>query len=416
MASKEQIFGILAGASAPMGRIPLEEKVGESYRRFQTQLDRWVKQGLIEDTGDHQYILTDKGREESLQEEIDNIPEGEATEASKGKQEETQATAGTTEYQQFLRLGKYIGVIPMSLIKVTTDHIWNGGDYQDLKWVASGLQQMGIQRDLANRWLHAWGSHLKQPLPAELPTYFQGPEETKGKDTEAERKRGIGKRAYVIDNNDSPLWVGDGMGNLDYQDAVDISKIRAAGRAVGPDSHREGPGEALATKAVDKIIGDMNKDQAPPGDDTERVIGQFKAIKALLLDGKSESGNDMEKVITVIKAVREMFPENKPLLPVASQGKQYLIDKSTGEIQEIAPGQPIVLKPAPQNPYVPIQLDKDGNPAVPPNLDTWLRLEDFKAEQQRKQESHENKVELAKGFKDLLKAASRAASRVGEEK
>jgi len=427
VATKEQIFGILAGASAPMSRVELGAKIGTDYRSFQTQLDRWVKQKTLEDAGDHHYVLTDTGREEALQDEFKEIPgeempgaskgEGDETQAAvgKGEKDETQATAGTTEYQQFLRLGKNVGVVPLSLIKVTTEHVWDGGKYEDLKWVAQALQDMGIQRDLANRWLHAWGSHLKQPLPAELPTYFTSPEEKKGESVEVERKKGIGKRAYIIDNTDSPLWVGEGMGNLDYQDAVDISKLRAAARVDRSGSHREGPGEALATKAVEKVIGDMNREPAPPGDETEKVITQFKAIKALLGDGKSESGNDMEKVIAVIKAVREMFPENKPQVTPAQPSTQYLIDKQTGSMQQITPGTPIIIQTSPQNPYIPVQMDKDGNPVVPSNLETWLRLEDFKGEQSRKQESHEVRMELAKSFKDSLTKVGKALANMGEE-
>lgn len=414
MASKEQIFGIMAGASGPMSRVQLEEKVGESYRRFQTQLDRWVKQELIEDTGDHCYILTDKGREEALQEEIDGIPGGELAETGEGKKEETQATAGTTEYQQFLRLGKYIGVVPMSLIKVTTDHIWNGGNYEDLKWVASGLQQMGIQRDLANRWLASWGSHLKQPLPAELPTYFSNPEAKKGEGLEAERKKGTGNRAYIIDSNDQAIWVGEGMGNLDYQDAVDISKLRAAGRATRSDGHRDGSGDSLAAKAVEKVIGDMNREPAPRGDETEKVFTQFKAIKELLGEGKPEAGNDIEKTIAIMKTMRELFPENKPQITPAPTSAQFLIDKQTGTMQQITPGTPIIIQTAPQNPSIPVQMDKDGNPVVPSNLETWLRLEDFRGEQRRKQESHEVKIELAKSFKDSLNKFGKALANMSE--
>jgi len=416
MASKEQIFGIMAGASSPMSRVQLEEKVGESYRRFQTQLDRWVKQELIEDTGNHCYILTDKGRDESLQEEIDNIPEGEFAETGEGKKEETQATAGTTEYQQFLRLGKYIGVVPMSLIKVTTDHIWNGGDYQDLKWVASGLQQMGIQRDLANRWLASWGSHLKQPLPAELPTYFSNPDAKKGEGLEADRKKGTGNRAYIIDSNDSPLWVGEGMGNLDYQDAVDISKLRAAGRAVRSDGHRDGSGDSLAAKAVEKVIGDMNREPAPSGDETEKMIAQFKALKELLGEGKPESGNDIEKTIAIMKTMRELFPENKPQLPSASPQRQMLYDKRTGEVTEVAPGQPVIImrENAAVSQATPIQVkDKDGNPMVL-DLSTYIRLEEHKEKQRRDEDSHQVKMDIAKTFKEALNKAGKALANMGE--
>ena len=64
MASKEQIFRALAPYQVPVDRKILEKQVGESYRRFQTQLERWAKQGLLEEKKRHHYILTSTGREE----------------------------------------------------------------------------------------------------------------------------------------------------------------------------------------------------------------------------------------------------------------------------------------------------------------------------------------------------------------
>jgi len=66
MASKQQVFRVLAKASGPLSREELADGVGESYRGFLTQLNHWVKDGLIEDTGDQHYLLTDKGREDQL--------------------------------------------------------------------------------------------------------------------------------------------------------------------------------------------------------------------------------------------------------------------------------------------------------------------------------------------------------------
>lgn len=63
MASQAGIFKVLAESEKPLGREEIGDLVGESYRRFQTQLDRWVGRGLLDDVGDHHYILTDKGRE-----------------------------------------------------------------------------------------------------------------------------------------------------------------------------------------------------------------------------------------------------------------------------------------------------------------------------------------------------------------
>ena len=158
MATKEQIFKALAPfQDKGVDRKILGKGIGEDYRHFQSQLDRLVKRGLLRESH-HQYILTENGRKElaeMLHPDLDESLEEKVSEI--------------TDYQQFIRLGKLIGVIPMSLIKVTTEHIWACGDYRDLKWVAEGLQQVGIRRDLASRWLYAWGAHLKQPLPMDLP-------------------------------------------------------------------------------------------------------------------------------------------------------------------------------------------------------------------------------------------------------
>src|SRR4030042_2963828 len=63
MASQAGIFKVLAEAEHPLGREEIGNLVGESYRVFQTQLDRWVNRKLLEDVGDHHYMLTDKGRD-----------------------------------------------------------------------------------------------------------------------------------------------------------------------------------------------------------------------------------------------------------------------------------------------------------------------------------------------------------------
>lgn len=63
MASQAGIFKVLAESAGPLGRDEIGDLVGESYRTFQTQPNRWLAQGLLDDIGDHHYMLTDKGRE-----------------------------------------------------------------------------------------------------------------------------------------------------------------------------------------------------------------------------------------------------------------------------------------------------------------------------------------------------------------
>ena len=65
MATKQQVFSVLAVASAPLSRAELERQLGEPARQWATQLLRWMNAGFIEDVGDQHYVLTEKGREET---------------------------------------------------------------------------------------------------------------------------------------------------------------------------------------------------------------------------------------------------------------------------------------------------------------------------------------------------------------
>ena len=440
MATKERIFEILAGASAALGRKDLEEQLGESYRSFQTQLDRWVKQELIFDTGEHHYMLTDKGRAEALQEDGGGAAEelveggeggevkGKAAGTGPGLKIETQHTAQTTERHQFFRLGRSIGVIPANLIEVTTEHIWSGGDYQDLKWVAKGLQDMGIQRDLANRWFHAWASHLKQPLPTDLPNDFRPPEERKTpEELTAAKKEGIGLRSYTLTPDNIPIYVGPHKGDMDYGDVMELAKIRA--QRGSADGH-----QASAGSMADEITKIFTAFKAMTG---EQTVGKSWVVKP------GEEGYTVEEVdpskpvvlpqaaaakagpsyyIDQDGATREIQP-GQPIVIVKEAprpvpaGQQYLIDQRTGAVQEVIPGQPIIIKtePAQVSQATPLQMkDANGNDIIL-DINTYIRLEEHKEKQKQNEETHQIKLEIAKGFKDLLKNAQTALSHMGEE-
>lgn len=436
MATREQIFQVLAAASGAMTRAQLEEKVGESYRKFQTQLDRWVKQELIQDTGNHTYILTDKGREEALNEELDEIPDEEPEAGPAGaaseKREATQRTVGATDYQQFMRLGRNVGVVPSNLIKVATDHIWEGGNYQDLKWVAVGLHQMAIQPDLANRWFHAWASHLKMALPTDLPQEFLAPEARKAAEKEdAAKKDGAGKRDYNLDENDNPVYVGEGLGGYDHAQAFEIGKIRA-GRGKGGTSSSTGSMADEISK-VFKAFKEMSPEvtqgksfivktgadgtyQVEEADLSKPIVmpapvGTKAADSYLVDDAGQVQKLEAGKPIVIVR--------NAPAPPGYTQGqKTIVIDKRTGETSELAPGSPLVIiresSGAPQTGLPPVQvLDKDGKPMVM-DINTLFALEDHKENIRRQNESHETKMEIAKGFKDLLKTAEKALGHMAE--
>ena len=168
MATKEQMLGILAGETGPMNRAVLSKKLGVPTSSFQSQLDRLEKQKLVERNEQNEYTITEAGREFVLaQPPPEETPPG----------EETEESLRTTEYQQFVGMGKITGVVPMALIEQVATHIWRGGDFRDLTWVWKGLTEMGIRPDLAQRWFHSWRSFLHQAIPSELAASVGAPTE-----------------------------------------------------------------------------------------------------------------------------------------------------------------------------------------------------------------------------------------------
>ncbi len=448
MATKEQIFGILAGASGAMSRVELEEKVGEKYSNFQSQLDRWVHQELLQDTGEHHYILTDKGREEVLKRtefsEVENEPgfredkppqptkpagkteEQTKTAATSAVQEpglagedETQESLATTEYQQFLKIGKVTGVVPLALIKQVADYVWEGGDFRDMKWVAQAMKDMDIRQDLRSRWWNSWRVKMNRPIPADLPADFLPGKKTDEK-TEA-KKEGAGKRDYILGEDDKPTYVGMGLGDLDYSDALDLAKVRAA----------RGRGDGRTSSGSNTIDDILKVVQFVRSTDGERSVGKSYVVKP------GENGFQVEEVdpgkpILVpqggtAKAGPSYLVDNdgsvkeiqagapvvivKEAKPVPTSGSRFLIDKSTGKMEEVAPGQPVIIfrENNPNTPQLnPIQFtDKDGKPMVL-DLSTFIKLEEHRDKQRRDDESHETKLEIAKAFKDMLKKAGTA--------
>ena len=414
MPSKAQILNILASETAPLHRNKLAEKLGENtYRSFQTQLDRFEKQGLIDGTPDHEYSVTEAGIKELSDESL-------VTE------ETSEEKLGTTEYQRFISLGKITGISPPELIKQTADHVWNGGDFTDLDWVARAFQEMGIRQDLRNRWWHSWRTFLHQPIPSHMPAaIIEG--EAKGDGKPAGKAKG---RTHIFDADGNPVYVGEGLGDMSESDAVELAKIRAGRGARATASQTPGSMADEVVKmftAFKEVMGEKAQGKSYMVRQGEEGLQVEEVEPGRPMVISQPQGNNKQKTYFVNQdgEVQEAQP-GQPIiikqpspLPAAGGGVQYLIDKATGQVTQVQPGQPIVIQtqaPQSQYPYTPIEMkDKDGNPMVL-DLSTFIRLEEHKDKQRRDQESHETKQEIAKSFKDLIGKATSALGHMAEEK
>ncbi|KKN34647.1 hypothetical protein LCGC14_0791630 [marine sediment metagenome] len=327
MATKERILEILAGESGPINQAMLSAKLGEPISSFSTQLNRMVPQGLIDRNEQKEYGLTEEGRTIALREAeaaqaagLDGAPTG----------EETEESLKTTEYQQFIGLGTLTGVTPLALIAQIANHIWRGGDYRDLNWVWQGLTEMGIRPDLARRWFHSWRSFLQQAVPAALVSTMGPSPGAEGKPATGGDGAAAGKglRDYILTGNDTPLRVGEGLGDMDYDDAVKLATVRAAASArVGAQAGQPGQSATPGTM-VDEVV---------------KLFNAFKEAQGPQVKGKSYVVKPGENGITV-----EEVEEGKPMV-IASPGPgdnpptpSYYIDEE-GEVRELAPGKPLVI-------------------------------------------------------------------------
>ena len=409
MATRVEVFAVLAAASGPLSREQLGEQVGQPVREWQKQLKGWIDNGLIEDTGDQHYVITEKGRKETLPEDYEGL-DGEGLKAVR---ELAQDSRTMTDREKFIQLGIDAGMTNKGFLKGTANLVWNRGDPRDLDSVWAGLKEANIDRDIASRWFNFWTAHIRKSVPINVArelSYNIG-----SKDKSDKEKTCL---SHNIDEDGNPVYVGEGIGALTHDEAFELAKIKAGqGRGGQYKLKAESPGDSLAAKAVDKVIGDMNQPPGTPVDETARLLTQVKALNELLgLGDKPNSADELARFITLFKSVQEITRDNKPATN-SNPVRQLLVDKQTGEVKELAPGQPLVIirESTPVSQATPIQVtDKDGNPIVL-DIATFIKLEEHREKQRQDQDSHETKMEIAKGFKDLLNKAGKALTHMAEE-
>ncbi len=428
MAVWQQVFGVLAAATGPMSRVQLEDKLGVKFGAIATQMERWMGRGkgaakppLIEDTGDYHYVLTEEGRKKAMEEAVLQDITGVS-----GAPETADQAVATTEYKQFERLGALSGCVPAALIKQTADYVFEGGDYKDMKWVAQAMQELGIQTDVRSRWWHCWRGKMRQAIPSDLPAEFLSGEGKTG-----EKKETKGKRDYIMSEDDNPTYAGEGLGDLDHDEAFELAKIRAGAavrrrdvsQSAGAASQIEEVGKAFQT--FKEMMGEKAAGKSyviKPGENGYQVE-EVDTSKPVLIPQTGGAKPGTSYYVDSDGTVKELLPGQpvviikEPPKAAAPSSTHYLIDQRTGEVKEVAPGQPVVIirESTPVSQLTPIQVtDKDGKPMVL-DLATFIKLEEHRDKQHREEESHETKMEIAKGFKDLLNKAGKALSHMAEE-
>ncbi|MBA7576942.1 hypothetical protein ES708_18788 [subsurface metagenome] len=394
----------------------------------------------MEKNEQHEYTITEAGRQFALA-----APPGGETPPG----EETEESLKTTEYQQFIEMGKTTGVVPLALLEQTANHIWRGGDFRDLVWVWKGLTEMGIRHDLAQRWWHSWRSYLHQAIPTELAASV-GVQPPTEKAAEAKAEIGKGKRDYILDANGLPLYVGEGVGDLDHDEAIRLSALRQAVLARGGTAAPGGQQATVGTmademtkvfNAVREFLGPQSKGKSyivKPGEEGYMVEEVEEGKPTVVTAPGQGSGTpspsylvDAEGNVTEAPAGRPIVIKQSAPATSPQPGKTLLVRQTPEGVvtEEYEPGRPIIINAAPPSPgsnmpgMVPFPVfgedgkpvyDSDGKP-VYANIEPMMKWMGFQGEQKRADERHSMLMGLGQTVRENVGDGIAAIKAAAEE-
>ena len=373
MAGIPQLLEALNTKGAAVSLAELAKELGASNETTLKQLKREKDKGTVDGNVKEGWLITDGGRK-ALETEI----------------HPTMIDEGVTPRQQFEAIGQRIGMKGDRIV-LAADIVWSG-DYTDIKWVWEALGQADIANDLRSVWVNAWRAKLHKAIPPELEVALTGA--TKSAAGEGETSTTTAKvlpRDFII-VDDEPVRVGAGLGDYSLQDAKDIMAIRALkNRFAG--TAQAGAVQSSATEKVSELLTAM-----------EPYINKGSDLSAL-----------KETLAAQLAQMRQEIMGHIPQQGAAPLPKSW-IDQLT-ELSSALPMLKSILGVPEQssNPFFPTKVTGlDGQPAIM-DLTQALDLRKFMAEERRADEGHKTKMDIAKGFKDLLNKAGTAVSHTGEE-
>jgi hypothetical protein len=418
MATEMQLLEVLNTEQAVISTADLAAKVQSGVEGTRKQLNRLKDKGKVTGDSEEGWLITEEGKKA----------------LGAGGIGPSMISEGVTPRQKFEAFGHLIGIKP-DRVTLATHIVWSG-DYNDLKWVWDALGQADIDVDLRRVWTNSWRAHLKKGIPSELEKELVGAEEEREVKAGAKPRVEEG-RSYIL-VEDSPVYVGKNLGDLLYEDAVDLARIRAGRAARG--AVQGAPSQQWGARDIIEIVNAV-RDWAP---------GQAPSKSYMVTQGEGGA------------IVQEVEP-GKPMVlqQPASKPATYLV-KPDGSVKQMEPGEPIVVtqqaptptktfivkqtpegatveehdisKPiiisalaptsamSPMYPFPAMEADgkqmydKDGN-LIYVNIEPMLKYWGFMDERKRANERHNALMGLTQTIKENLPIGIEAFSRaVGEVK
>jgi len=410
MANQNEVLRVLSTkeeAAAPAS-LAGELKAGEATVR--TYLNRLKKKGYVDGGGSAWYI-TDAGK--AALERVEEVPT-------------TREDVGEDELSKFRYHGELSG-ISTDMIDACVE-LFQNTDMRSMDEMERVMAEMNVPQPQRVRWRNLYRGYLRNTTPREerdelypLPK----PEEVAPGEAAAAVARGEGGTLgldYIVEGNDI-LQVGEGLGMFTFRQAL---QVVAAKRGT---ASQKGEGEGLTLLTHLDSLGLLRK----PGE-------EGRGTQVDLLDKLSQLGmlqkpgeQPPSGYLVDEGEVKELKP-GQPIIVkkvVQQPGKTYFVNPETSEVEEHEPGKPIIIKvqSSPGSgsntpPMMPFPVfgsdgqpayDKDGKP-IYANLEPMMKYMGFQSEQRRAEERHGALMGLAQtvreNFGDGIAALKAAATEI----
>jgi predicted RNA-binding Zn-ribbon protein involved in translation (DUF1610 family) len=352
------------------------EKVGLTYNTVFTQLERLVaKKILIKDKETKTYKVSESARKEWAKPKepsagaVEHDKDGKAK-VEAGESLPSEESLGLTAYEYFKNLGTCIGV-QGELIPVVANHVFNGGNYTDLKWVNNALSEMGLRPDWVKVWTNAWRSYLQKSMPVEQIKELKKQAAELDSEMKAAESggKGAGDKGFMVEDGEIQ-YVGPGFGVFTADQAIRVAQItkkKPAADVLASLQKPMTPTELLEffTKLQTMQKTSAGTDQAPPSSfvvtlnpDGTTSTKEYKTREPIVISPNQPAPQPQTFAVMPDGEVQTLAP-GQPIVVKQPSAQTFAVTPD-GEVQTLAPGQPIVVKqPALQQPQI-FVMQPDG--------------------------------------------------------
>ena len=409
MANLNEVLEALSTKEQAIKPEDLAKELRASVEGTRKQLNRLKEKEFVEGDSKEGWYLTDTGRKFL---------------GTAKKMPLTKQDVGEDELSRFQWYGQLSGV--NTDVITASAELFQNTDMRSMAEVERVLAEMNVPGTQRSKWINLYRGYLRNTTAPEkreelypLPTL----EEVRAADVRA--VEGGERLDYIVEDNNI-LLTGDGLGMFTFKQAL---QVVAAKRGTTPQVAQAGQqGQPLDADGVIKIVnavrewGGQGGQAAPksyivtPGEEGA-IVQEAEPGKPVVLS-TTQASKPSTYLVNPEGEVKEIRPGEPIVIKQQAQPssqKTFIVRQTEKGIvaEEHELGKPIIINPAPGSGMVPMYpfpvMDASGKPVVGQdgqpvyaNLEPMLKYLGFQSEQRRADERHTATMSLVETVKENL--------------